>query len=78
MRITDTMIEIFYNHKRIALHRRIHGRSGQYSAVTEHMSQDREKCLEWNDDYFRRWVDSIGINTSKVVDGILISGRIEQ
>ncbi len=27
---------------------------------------------------FRKWADSIGINTSKVVDAILTSGRIEQ
>ena len=27
---------------------------------------------------YRKWADSIGINTSKVVDAILTSGRIEQ
>ena len=37
VRITDTTVEIFYNHNRIASHRRLHGRSGQYSTVTEHM-----------------------------------------
>ena len=78
VRITDTTIEIFYNHKRIASHRRLYGRSGQYSTVTEHMPQDHQKYLEWNGDRFRRWADSIGINTSKVVDGILTSGRVEQ
>ena len=78
VRITDTTIEIFYNHKRIASHRRLYGRSGQYSTVMEHMPQDHQKYLEWNGDRFRRWADSIGINTSKVVDGILTSGRVEQ
>ena len=34
MRITDTTVEIFYNHNRIASHRRLHGRSGEY--ITEH------------------------------------------
>lgn len=42
------------------------------------MPQDHQKYLEWNGDRFRRWADSIGINTSKVVDGILTSGRVEQ
>ena len=78
MRITDTTVEIFYNHNRIASHRRLHGRSGQYSTVTEHMPQEHQKYLEWNGDRFRRWADSIGINTSKVVDAILTSGRVEQ
>ena len=77
-RITDTTVEIFYNHNRIASHRRLYGRSGQYSTVTEHMPQEHQKYLEWNGDRFRKWADSIGINTSKVVDAILTSGRIEQ
>ena len=34
---TDTIIEIFYNHNRIVSHRRLYGRKGQYSTVTEHM-----------------------------------------
>ena len=42
------------------------------------MPQEHQKYLEWNGDRFRKWADSIGINTSKVVDAILTSGRIEQ
>ena len=78
VRVTDTIIEIFYNYNRIASHRRLYGRKGQYSTVTEHMPADHQKYLEWNGDRFRKWADSIGINTSKVVDAILTSGRIEQ
>ena len=78
VRITETTIEIFYHHNRIASHRRLHGRSGQYSTVMEHMPPDHQKYLEWNGDRFRRWADSIGINTRKVVDAILTSGRVEQ
>ena len=78
VRITETTIEIFYHHSRIASHRRLHGRSGQYSTVTEHMPPDHQKYLEWNGDRFRRWADSIGINTRKAVDAILTSGRVEQ
>ena len=78
VRITETTIEIFYHYNRIASHRRLHGRSGQYSTVIEHMPPDHQKYLEWNGDRFRRWADSIGINTRKVVDAILTSGRVEQ
>lgn len=78
VRITETTIEIFYHHNRIASHRRLHGRSGQYSTVMEHMPPDHQKYLEWNGDRFRRWADSIGTNTRKVVDAILTSGRVEQ
>ena len=78
VKVTDTTIEIFYNHNRIASHRRLKGRPGKYSTVTEHMPEDHQKYLEWNGDRFREWAETIGINTYKVVDCILTSGRIEQ
>ena len=78
VRITDTTIEIFIKHNRIASHRRLYGRPGQYSTVTQHMPPDHQKYLEWNGDRFRKWAAQIGINTNEVVNNILISGRVEQ
>ena len=78
VRVTDTIIEIFYNHNRIASHRRLYGRKGQYSTVTEHMPADHQKYLEWNGDRFRKWAERIGTNTCKVVHAILASQRVEQ
>ncbi len=78
VRITDTSIEIFYNHNRVASHRRLYGRKGQYSTVTEHMPESHQKYLEWNGDRFRKWAERIGINTSKVVDALLTSQMVEQ
>lgn len=40
VRATDTIVEIFYNHNRIASHRRLYERKGQYNTVTEHMPED--------------------------------------
>jgi len=78
VRITDTTIEIFYNHNHIASHRRLYGRKGQYSTITEHMPESHQKYLEWNGDRFRKWAERIGINTSKVVEALLTSGMVEQ
>ena len=78
MRVTETTIEIFYNHNRVASHRRLYGRKGQYSTVTEHMPEDHQKYLEWNGDRFRKWAERIGLNTYKVVNAILSSQRVEQ
>ena len=78
VRVTDTVIEIFYNHNRIASHRRLYGRKGQYSTVTEHMPADHQAYLEWNGDRFRKWAERIGTNTCKVVNAILASQRVEQ
>ena len=78
VRITDTTLEVFYNRNHIASHRRLYGRKGQYSTVTEHMPEDHQKYLEWNGDRFRKWAERIGINTSKVVNALLTSGKVEQ
>ena len=71
VRITDQVVEIFFNHNRIASHRRRYGRKGQYSTITEHMPEDHQKYLEWNGDRFRKWAERIGSNTCKVVNAIL-------
>jgi hypothetical protein len=42
------------------------------------MPEDHQKYLEWNGERFRKWANQIGINTYKVVDAILTSGRVEQ
>ncbi|MBR6370553.1 MAG: IS21 family transposase [Bacteroidaceae bacterium] len=78
VRIAETTIEIYYNHSRIASHRRLHGRPGQYSTVTEHMPPDHQEYLEWNGDRFRRWAKQLGPDTYEVIDAILTSGRVEQ
>ena len=78
VRATDTTIEIFYNHNRIASHRRLKGRTGQYSTITEHMPEDHQKYLEWNGDRFRKWAERIGINTYTVINAILTSKGVEQ
>ena len=78
VKVTDTTIEIFYNHNRIASHRRLKGRSGQYSTIIEHMPEDHQKYLEWNGDRFRKWAEGIGINTYTVINAILTSKRVEQ
>ena len=78
VRVTEKIIEIFYNHSRIASHKRLYGRKGQYSTVVQHMPEDHQKYLEWNGDRFRKWAKNIGENTYQVVDGILTSKRVEQ
>lgn len=78
VRTTERIIEIFYNHNRVASHKRLYGRKGQYSTVVEHMPPDHQKYLEWNGDRFRKWAEQIGNNTCLTVNAILTSQRVEQ
>jgi len=78
VRVTETTIEIFYRHKRIASHPRLYGRPGQYATIKGHMPPEHQKYLEWDGERFRKWAKTIGNFTFEVVNGILASGRIEQ
>jgi len=78
VRITDKIIEILYNHNRVASHRRLTGRKGQYSTIIEHMPPDHQKYLEWNGERFRKWAERIGNNAYLTVDAMLTSKRVEQ
>ena len=78
VRVTDKVLEIFYNHNRIASHRRLYGRKGQYSTTIEHMPPDHQKYLEWNADRFKHWAQRIGPSTQRVIIAILSSSRVEQ
>lgn len=78
VRCTESTVEVFYNHNRIASHLRLHGRPGQYSTRQEHMPENHQKYLTWNGDRFRKWAKEIGPNIYKVVDSLLTSGRVEQ
>ena len=78
VRVTDRVIEVFYNHRRITTHQRLYGRKGQYRTVLEHMPPDHQKYLEWNGERFRKWAEKIGVSTYRAIDAILTSKVIEQ
>ena len=78
LRVTEKMVEVFYGQMRVASHRRLYGRKGQYDTITEHMPEDHQKYLEWNGDRFRKWAKQIGSSTYSAVDAMLTGGRVEQ
>ena len=77
-RLTDTAVEVFYGHERIASHARLRGRPGQYSTVKAHMPEDHREYLEWDGERFRRWASGIGEKTAAVIDALLGAGPAEQ
>ena len=78
VRVTDSAIEIFYQQNRIASHKRLRGRRGQYSTMPDHMPEKHQHYQEWNGDRFRQWARKIGTNTYKVVEAILTSKAVEE
>lgn len=78
VKITDTTIEIFYNHNRIASHRRLKGRPGS-TALSRNICRKTTRNI-WNGTATgsAKWAERIGINTYTVVNAILTSKRVEQ
>ena len=78
VRLTRSMVEVFFGGNRICSHVRLHGRPNQYSTNEEHMPPDHKKYIAWNGERFISWAAKIGPNTETVVRAILSSYKIEQ
>jgi len=78
VRLTNSIIEVFFEGNRLCSHVRLHGRSGQYSTQEDHMPPKHQQYLAWNAQRFYKWASQVGENTATVVQGILSSYKVEQ
>lgn len=78
VRLTNSIVEIFYKNHRIASHLRIVDKQNQYSTIPEHMPEDHKQYLQWNAKRFIIWAEKIGANTTAAIKSILISKKVEQ
>lgn len=72
------LLEIYYEGRRIASHKRILGHRGQYSTITEHMPMNHQLYSQWDGNRFRRWAKKCGIAALAVVEKQLASYRVEE
>ena len=78
VRLTESMVEIFYQNTRIASHKRLYGLPGQYSTVIEHMPEKHRHYTRWNAERFIKWAGSIGSYTEQTVKAIIASRKVEE
>lgn len=78
VRLTRTVVEVFFEGSRICSHIRLHGRRGQYSTQEVHMPPNHQQYLQWNGERFRKWAAKIGQNATIVVEAILTGYKVEQ
>jgi hypothetical protein len=72
------MAEVFYQGNRIASHRRLYGRPGQYSTVIEHMPEKHRQYSQWNAERFIKWAADIGPYTEQTVKAVIASRKVEE
>lgn len=78
VKMTERVVEVFYNHVRICSHPRVYGRIGQYSTTEAHMPADHKRYVSWDAARFVSWAQKVGPNTVVTVKNILDSYKIEQ
>ncbi|MBE5862409.1 MAG: IS21 family transposase [Lachnospiraceae bacterium] len=78
VRLTNNVVEAFYQGTRICSHRRLHGRAGQYDTNPDHMPENHRLYGEWNAERFKRWAETIGPSAKEVVDRLFASYRVEE
>lgn len=77
VRLTQTLVEIFYKGKRISSHPRLKGIKHQYATSETHMPENHQKAI-MNGERFRAWASEIGPHTYTVIDQLLKTSRIEE
>lgn len=78
VRLTRSVVEVFFEGSRICSHIRLHGRRGQYGTQEAHMPPNHQQYLQWNGERFRKWAAKVGQNASIVVEAILTGYKVEQ
>lgn len=77
VRITDNLIEVYFNEHRIASHKRLRGDIGQYSSNIDHMPDNHRRYLTHTPKENLLWAEDIGPSTYDYVDYIL-SNNVEK
>lgn len=74
IRATAEIVEVYFNNKRVASHKR-EETPGGYSTHTEHMPASHRFYTEWNPERFYKWAGKTGELTLELVERIFASCR---
>lgn len=74
VRYTPTIVEIYLNNKRIAIHKRSYRRFA-YTTVKDHMPAGHKFMDDWSADKFISWGQKSGVHVAEVIECII--GRKE-
>ena len=67
---TSTLVEMYYNYRCIASHKRVRSRYN-YSTDVEHLASTHKFITQWNPAYFLKWASNISPNVERLICFIL-------
>lgn len=78
IRLSETLVEVYFNHMRVASHKRLYGKFGQLSTMRDHMPDNHKLFVDQTPEAAIEWANSIGSYTLKVIEYILDTAQIEK
>lgn len=78
VKVSDEVIEVYFNHMRIASHRTLYGKFGQHTTLDDHMPDNHKRYIEQTPQVAIEWATNIGEHTLHIVNFILESYDIEK
>ena len=70
VRLTGSIVEVFFHSKRIASHIRSYAK-GRYTTLTEHMPKSHQDYADWTPERLIRWASETGNSTAELITAIL-------
>ena len=67
---TSSTVEVYYNHQRIALHKR-RPTMGLYNTNKDHLSSTHKAYTQWSPDYFKNMASKHGENVLTIISNVL-------
>lgn len=78
VKLSDDLVEVYFNHMRVASHKRLYGKFGQLSTVRDHMPENHKLFVDQTPEAAFEWAESIGGSTLTVVKYILDTSQTEK
>lgn len=78
VKLSDDLVEIFFNHMRVASHKRLYGKFGQLSTIRDHMPDNHKLFVDQTPEAAIEWAESIGSSTLNVIQYILDASQTEK
>ena len=78
LKVTDTLLEIYYHHERLTTHRRLPDYvTNQWSTHPEDMP-DQFQHTQWDDTRIHKWAASTGSATTAVIERIFAGVKVKE
>jgi transposase len=78
VKLSDLLVEIFFNHMRVASHKRLYGKFGQSSTIRDHMPDNHKLYVDQTPEAAMEWAESIGASTLNVIRSLLDTSQNEK